>query len=152
MKVRYGGDDPFDGDVVKWARGKVQALEDATGEELEQSMADGADYMRYFIATRGTNRPWSWGGGNKAGRIESGNMVEAVKHRVDRMTSGRVRGFFGWLDAWNNPENDYFLFQEGGFTHNRTGEFIEGMYALADAAEAAFEEMRGRIAARMRRL
>ena len=150
VKVRYGGDE-FDGDLVKWYRGKMQSVEDTSGEELEHAMQNGAEYMRYFIATRGTNRPWAWGGGNKSGRIESGHMIGEVDHRVDNTVRGK-RGFFGWLGAWANPDNDYFRFQEGGFTHNRTGEFIEGMYAMADAAEAAFEELRTRIADRVRSL
>lgn len=132
-----------DGELVNWARGIMSQVEDDTFEELERSVADGALYARGFIATRGTRES------GKQGRIDEGTMIQAIDHRVDRLANGRARGFFGWLGGWNTPENKYFVYQEGGFWHVNAGRQIEGMFAIADAAEAAFEEMKGRIAAKL---
>lgn len=129
------------GEAVNWARGKIIEVEDGAVEALEAAMQDGAETAIGIIATSGTPKS------GRAGRIDTKNMISKVKHRVDRMRRGRARGFFGWLGAWNNPDDKYFAYQEGGFEHYKSGEWITGMYAMRDAADYAMESLRRRMAA-----
>ena len=117
------------GDPVKWFRGKVVRIESGGEEALRESMERGAEYMRYFIMTRGTEKS------GKTGRIETRQMLDDVDSSTNVSEAGRVTGRFGWI---RNRE-DYYGFQEGGFEHVNGGT-VEGMYALVDASEYAFEE------------
>lgn len=128
-----------EGDMVKWARGKIADAEAVAQDELRRTMQEGAELAIGFIATRGTEKS------GKAGRIDTRNMISKVKHRVDKLRDGRARGFFGWLDAWNDSDDAYFTLQEGGFRHWISGEMIPGMYAIADAAEQAFLDLQARL-------
>ena len=42
---------------------------------------------------------------------------------------------FGWLDK----QEDYFLYQEEGFWHWGVGEMIEGMFALKEGFDTAYQ-------------
>lgn len=130
-----------EGEIVNWYRGIVESVERATKDELERTMREGAELTIGYIATRGTAKS------KRAGRIDSGDMIRDVSHRVDQMQDGRSRGFFGWLNAPNDPDKKYYVYQEGGFTHWRSGELIEGMYAVADAATQVFGDLQKRMAA-----
>lgn len=118
------------GDPVSWFRGKVTRIENGSEQVLQQAMDDGAEMMRENIATRGTVKS------GKRGRIESHKMIDEVKSPpVSSFGEGKARGKFGWVDE----KETYFGAQEGGFEHS-PGVDVEGMYALADAAEWAMKQ------------
>lgn len=122
------------GDIVRWYRGKVEAIESANEEALEQAAKEGAELMKHYISTRGTAKS------GKAGRIETRDMLNAVTSEVISRGPGKNQANFGWLKT----REDYFALQEGGFEHS-PGVTVEGMYALTDAAEETFRELRERI-------
>lgn len=114
---------------VRWYRGKIQRIEQGQEEILNEAVELGAEMMRDMISTRGTAKS------GKQGRIDTGRMLKAVKVRPPKKDSGgKTQAFFGWLE----DRADYFRYQEGGFTHFRTGQDVEGMYAQLDSAEEAF--------------
>lgn len=122
------------GDIVRWYRGKVEPLERANEADMEQAAKEGAELMKHYISTRGTAKS------GKAGRIETRNMLNAVTHELTTRGPGKTQANFGWL----KQREDYFALQEGGFEHS-PGVTVEGMYALTDAAEETFRDLRGRI-------
>lgn len=128
IRSNYGGGSSG-GDPVKWFRGKVARIEDGAEKALQDAMDDGAYLMADLISTRGTPKS------GKAGRIETKQMHNEVDSRVQPYGQGKVRGTFGWI---NNKE-DYYGYQEGGFDHSN-GSHVEGMYALADAADWALRQ------------
>lgn len=138
-------------DIAKWFRGKVANVNQAGEDVLEAASERGAEYVRYYISTRGTGKTWTgdWSRrdngtagrtGSYPGRDASGEMLDAVDSWVSRgggSADGRTRMAFGFTRA----RKDYFLAQEGGFRHNVTGETIEGMHAISDAAETIRQEL-----------
>lgn len=135
-----------EGDPVRWFRGKIQELEDHQEKVAREAVEYGAELMREFINTRGTGRTWErpWGGrdGSYPGRVNSETMLNAVTTRVVKDSAGRTQAHFGWLTV----REDYFRYQEGGFKHNiKPNHNVKGMYALVDAAEAAFEYLKERL-------
>lgn len=119
------------GDITRWYRGKVEALEAANEEALREVAEEGAELMKYFIETRGTDKS------GKRGRVDKGKMRDAVTSEVTTRGPGKHQANFGWL----KEREDYFLWQEGGFEHTG-GVTVEGMYALTDAAEEVFTNLR----------
>lgn len=122
--------------------------------DMEALVEDAAALMKDLIASRGRNRSWedSWpsraGGrrwGSGPGRIDSGEMFDNVKSRVE-YSSDTIKGEFGWLDN----EEMYYLFQEDGFTHFISGEYIPGMLALQDAGIQSQQEFIRRLSLAVR--
>lgn len=132
------------GDIVNWFRGLESEIEGRIAEDIEDYAREGAEFTRGLIATRGTSES------GKAGRIESGDMIRDIDHRVDHLSNGRIRGLFGWLGAYNSPEKMYYVYQEGGFWHVNAARAIEGMFAITDAADYAHENLKRKIAARIK--
>lgn len=131
------------GDLRK-LRMRIENLPEEALDEAEQIMEDitkeGADLMRQYIRTRGTPKS------GKAGRIESGTMLEEVEHAVHRNPKS-VRGEFGWGVAGGLYEK-YFDYQEHGFKHTGiSGENVPPMHAQLDA----FIKMREKFFARLRK-
>ena len=138
-------------DIAKWFRGKVADVDRAGEAVLSEAAARGAEYVRYAIMNRGTGKTWrgdwsrfpnAWPGrtGSTPGRNASGEMLDAVDSWVSSggdSTDAKTRMAFGFTRA----RQEYFLAQEGGFTHNITGETIEGMHAISDAAETIRQEI-----------
>lgn len=151
-RARYdaGGSD----EIVKWFRGVVADIDEVSREELETTAQEGEEFVRGLIMTRGTNKKWARPHGGKTGggpaRVDSGNMLHSVSSNVTSQGPGKGRAFFGWLGGFQSGDNDYFMYQEGGFTHNYTGEEVEGMYAIVDAAEAAFENLKRRLSSALK--
>lgn len=141
VRADYGGDAS---DPVKWFRAKMAHIEDVSVEAVDQATDDGVTIMKELIETRGTGKTWSstWFGGDRTasmpGRVDTGHMRDSVtKNPVKVSGKGNIYGGFGWL----HHRDDYFAYQEGGFEHWRTGEYVEGMYAMVDAAELAFGQL-----------
>lgn len=110
---------------------------DRAEKALEEALEKGEDAMREAISTRGTGKTWQkpWGGrsGSIPGRVDSGDMLDDVDSKILERTNDTVSGQLGWDD--NSPL--YYQLQEGGFNHWITGEQVEGMMALRDAADIA---------------
>lgn len=140
-------------DVVRWYRGKIAAMDTIKSEEIGDTVRLGAQRMRELIDERNTDTPYGrgetpWAGKTKTapGRNRTYEMRNAVDSYVIEDSKNRKQGHFGWLHG----RQDYFRFQEGGFDHAMTGAAVEGMYALADAAEEVFRDMGARIKQRMK--
>ena len=135
-------------DLTKWFRRVVNEIDDAVADAVDDAVEYGASTMKELIGVQGTGNSWdeSWdrlensypGRYQSApGRIASGDMVDAVTFESGSTGSHTYEGEFGWV----GDAKPYWLSQEHGFTHNFTGGKIEGMYALADAADLAMKEL-----------
>lgn len=129
IQVKYNGTD----DPVKWFRAKRDRIENGNEQAIKETMDDAADLMRFNILTRGI--------APKSGRVDTRYMLDQVDSSTTVSERGNVQGRFGWLKGWEQ----YFLYQEGGFTHYETGKLIPGMFAQQDAAEWATAELQRRI-------
>lgn len=127
-------------------RYRIENLVPETLDQAEEVMEDitreGADLMRQYIDTRGTDYSLSQ---DRTGRRENDVMYDAVEHKVHRFGKS-VRGEFGWgVDG--GREEDYFLYQEHGFRHWITGKDVPPMHAHLDAMirmrEKLFSRLRG---------
>jgi hypothetical protein len=124
-------------DFSNWADRSADEISSTAESILTSTIDEAAFFMRETIMTTGTNKDWgrSWPSraqGRKSGsteaRFDTGEMRDSVKHRVLRSSKRFVSGEFGWLDN----QQDYFKFQDNGFTH-RNGAVIPAMNALRDA-------------------
>lgn len=118
---------------------------------MQSIVEKAAEAMRLIIQTSGTGKTWtrpssSGRTGSSPGRVDTGNMLDAVKWRVSS-EGGNLVGEFGWLDN----QEPYFMYQESGFSHVGSGEWVRGMLALQDASLAAKEEFLTRLANALRR-
>lgn len=143
-------------DIAKWFRGKVEKNNAEVNGLLHAAAEFGVELVQQHIATRGThNGEWepSWDtmANAKPGRYESepgrvagGEMINAVSSWVSEGgKDGKSRMAFGWTHP--SERKEYFLAQEGGFTHKITGEYIEGMHAISDAATEVFDWLEGEV-------
>lgn len=122
-----------------------QEIGDLTIELAEM----GEEKMREYIQTRGTNRTWSrpWPSrktpgrraGSGPGRIDSGDMLEAVGRKFQRGEK-QSRAVFGWTKDFE----DYFRYQEQGFVHFANGQKVAGMFALRDARRFVVSQQEGK--------
>lgn len=123
-RIRYEGGT---GDIVRWYRGKIEAIEKGNADLIAEAARRGEEITKHHIESRGIS---------KRGRVDTGRMRDAITSKVSTDTANRVQAHFGWL----SEKQDYFGYQEGGFTHT-SGKTIEGMYALTDAAEEVFADL-----------
>ncbi len=136
---------------------KVDGLEGATRQKmkaaLQESLEDGRDRLRELIAERGTGRTWygDWGSmphgtpgrtASSPGRSATGRMMDAATFTMSNDTKNRVRGRLGWLGRLGDLK--YAPMQDQGFEHWITGEQIEGMMAMRDAARYTDEQFERR--------
>lgn len=121
MGFKWKGNSPRDLGLY-YGRIPEQILE-SLEEPAEDIAREGANLMREYIRTRGTEKS------GKAGRVESGDMLRFVRHRVDRDGKNKLRVRWGWLAT----RRAYFRYQENGFVHYQSGETIPPMHALLDS-------------------
>lgn len=116
---------------------EARTILDKAEDAVEEALEVGKDAMREAIETRGTGRTWQKprGGrtGSYPGRVDTGDMLDDVDGKMLPRTANTVSGQLGWDDG--SPF--YYQLQEAGFTHSTTGNEIEGMMALHDAADVA---------------
>lgn len=117
------------------------------GEKIKVIVHDTIDesavVMKDTIMTSGTNKLWksAWRGrnsgmlryGSDLDRVDAGWMKKAVKSRMIQSGPKMAAGKFGWLDQ----QEEYYIYQDQGFTHWITDEKIRGMNALRDAVTYA---------------
>lgn len=132
------------GEIIRWYRGVITDIENATADQLHESMETGAEWTREFVQTRAT----AWGRSQgRQGRVVTGEMLRGIGSTITRSSGGKRQGRFGWLQR--TPF--YAIYQEGGFINVRTGRAVEGMYALSDAADLVFRQFREGLTRRLRR-
>lgn len=129
------------GDLVRWYKSKMTRIEDGVDEAMDAAGEFGKELGQQYISTRGTGREWTRPGpsgrdASTPGRVDSGKMRDAFGFR--KTTQGNSRQLrIGWVSG---TREDYFQFQETGFTHF-SGIDVPGMYALQDATEAAMAQL-----------
>ena len=112
------------GDLVRWYKSKMTRVDEGVDEAMDDAGAFGKELGQHFIETRGTGREWTRPG--PTGRTGSSpGRVDTAKLRI------------GWVGG---TREDYFQFQETGFTHV-SGINVPGMYALQDATDAALSQL-----------
>lgn len=100
-------------------------------KRMQKVMSEAVEDYRRFTSSRGT------ASSGKAGRIDTGAMLNAVTYRVNQV-AGEIVGEFGFI---NEQELYYFLQTDTGFRHWISNEFIEPTFALRDAAAIAFAKL-----------
>lgn len=115
-------------------------------EEFTIELANyGANRMRHYILTRGTNKTWRGGWwskktnryryGSLSARYDSGDMLRAVGTRIQAGPQ-QSRATFGWT----KDQEQYFSYQEEGFYNVKAKVDVAGMFALRDARRDAVRE------------
>lgn len=108
--------------VRKQVERKWQALRRANEEAAEFGAQTARSYTR--------SRPGATTG--KAGRVDSGAMVAALKHRLISFDNDLIRSQYGFTDDYD----EYMKFQTvTGFRHNRSSRYIAPTFALRDSIE-----------------
>lgn len=107
---------------------------------LQQVGRDGRDFIRYIIldSTTPTGEERARRGGNGPGRVNTGNMYNAVSSRARERKDG-FSLFVGWADG----RPGYSIFQELG---TRNG--VVGMNAIQQAEEFMLSQLRAMAAGR----
>ena len=136
MGVSTSGQDEFQRKLTE--ENVAKAMEEAMRATVEVTK----DAIVRTVETSGTNKQWSrsYRGRDRSGvgRIETGRMRNSVKTEVKR-SGNFVTGRAGWL----NGTPYYTKFQELGFRHYVTGEFIKGMMSIrAGRQEGTAEALR----------
>jgi hypothetical protein len=116
--------------LTAWFEESVNSVMGDVNDIVADAIEDGALTTQINIATRGTPKS------GKQGRVRTGDMLDAVKSEMIKSTPREAEGKFGWIDEYE----DYFGYQEGGFDHVG-GVTVEGMYALEDAGEEAWNNV-----------
>lgn len=98
---------------------------------VSEAMNIGAETQRRIIETSGTAKS------GKSGRIETGLMLNSVQSAGADRVGNTIEGKFGWRD----PE-EYYMYQDDGFTHYLSGEDIVPMHALLQGFVKAREHVR----------
>lgn len=108
-----------------WFEAKVNAITRGNFRALQENMKDGEEITQTFIATRGTEKS------GKQGRIDTGDMLDAVSSEAKLQNQDEAIGRFGWL----KEKPFYAEYQEAGTR------YIAPMYALSDAAEIVKDQL-----------
>lgn len=114
---------------------------DCLDKAMIDAMSLGVETGKDVIESTGTDREWTrpWGGrsGTGRGRIDTGEMLDEFRADVD-IDRNETRGELGWI----RKQEDYYLFQDLGFWHVLSQREIEGMFALREASEEAWNLLR----------
>lgn len=110
--------------ILKRLRARMQ---EAMEEVIQQAVMD----MKRFTETRPSANS------GKSGRVDTGEMLNAIAGRVLNEGADRIVGEFGFLDR---QELYYALQTSLGFQHIN-GAFIDPTYAQRDAQVAAIERL-----------
>lgn len=120
--------------LQRWLDDKINGTDRVLEEVADEIAKGGETSVKGFIETRGTPKS------GKRGRIETGEMRDAVSHRTTKVARSQHRAEFGWIDKTPG----WAVYQEHGFTHVNGGK-VAGMYSLSDASEIAREEARRKL-------
>lgn len=128
------------GDLSAWMRGELQhQLFLLARDIVEEATLEGEDHMKEIIETSvtktGEKRAES---GGHPGRIDSGDMIDAVQSNVDLIGQSRIEGSWGF-EREGEGLDPYFLYQNYGTAD------IEAMNALRDSYIGSRELLLGRL-------
>jgi len=104
----------------------IEDVEKKVDQVIQTSSRHGRDLVREFISTRPSAKS------GKRGRIETGAMLRGASYK--KLGKGSAR--FGMKGG---PE--WSSYQENGFKHNFSGEWVEGMFAVADAFDIVGQDI-----------
>ncbi|MCK9599205.1 MAG: hypothetical protein M0R66_02695 [Candidatus Omnitrophica bacterium] len=122
----------------KWFETEVKKLDTRIEQVADEVASEGEAMVKESIGTRGTGKTWARTyykrgtarSGSYPGRVWTGEMQGDIESEVASTPEAIVASY-----GWTNNYEDYYGLQEGGFDHEVTGEHIEGMFAMADAAD-----------------
>ena len=114
------------------ARAKGILFQACIAEAMDKAMKFGVHVGQDTIETSGT------GYQGRRGRVVTGDMRDHFDGKVAEQNQTRVVGDLGWLES--SPF--YALFQEYGFRHWISGNMVEGMHALREAGDQAWDEFK----------
>lgn len=120
--------------LTAWFEEAIESTMSDAGEIVSRAVDEGESITKLHIATRGTAKS------GKKGRIDTQKMYDAVNSDMTRKGSQEAEGKFGWIDEYDK----YFGYQEDGFDHVG-GVTVEGMYALSDASDEVWENVKDRV-------
>lgn len=113
-------------------------LQSIIEEELADAGADGVLEARDVVETSGTNRQWDGSfrdrngnlrSGSGSGRVDTGEMLDALDFRVIHGKSGAGLDV-GWIHLWEA----YFGAQDEGFDapgYRNANQHVEGMHVIS---------------------
>lgn len=120
--------------LVVAVKSELDDVWDQVSDSVDDSLTVGKEQVQEYISTRGTAKS------GKEGRIETAKMLKSVRRKKLRFNKSSAEGLFG---LGNGPE--YSLFQEKGFRHYLSGQWVEGMFAVTDARDVVLKYLRDRI-------
>ena len=103
-------------------------------DELESAMQKTVEFTKEVVVDAVENSGTAKSG--KRGRIRTGRMRNSVKTDVETIGDDRVVGKVGWF----NDSPEYAKWQELGFNHWISSEFITGMYSLVEGGAQGSQE------------
>lgn len=116
--------------VMAQINARIEEMTRRARRTVQEAADKGRDLTKQHIETRGTAKS------GKRGRIETSAMLNSVSSGTVSADISEVVTRFGYE---NSPY--WTQFQEPGFNHVG-GVTVEGTYALQDAAEEVFKDLR----------
>lgn len=125
-------------DFERWASAKIGDTQTTLKNIVDVAVTEGATAMREITLNNGTNNDWGafWPSrafGRKSSstraRVDTGEMLNSIDSKILDSSPTKASGEFGWT----KNQQEYFIYQDQGFRHWITGEWIYGMEALRNA-------------------
>ncbi len=99
---------------------------------VEDAVKEGAEAMQEAIAQDQQTQWVGRGPYATQGRQDSGDFRKDIKHDVEEYATS-AKGEYGWIEG----KKDYYMYQEHGFTHWITTNWIPGVQSLYHGAQRA---------------
>lgn len=110
----------------------LKALQGKLQLRMERVVKQAVEDMRRFTETRPSAKS------GRAGRVDTGEMLESIAGRTFNDGVDKIVGEFGFLSR----KDLYFMLQTStGFRHYISSEFIEPTFAMRDAAVIAIQNL-----------
>lgn len=116
--------------VMAQINARIEDMTRRARRTVQEAADKGRDLTKQHIETRGTAKS------GKRGRIETSAMLNSVSSGTVSADINEVVTRFGYE---NSPY--WTQFQEPGFVHT-SGVTVEGTYALQDAADEVFKDLK----------
>lgn len=113
-----------------WFDSVVDEINDKARKAVRDAVEKGEAITKHNIENSGTLKS------GKRGRVETGEMRDAVSGEITKDTADEIEGRFGWK---NGPA--HARYQERGWIHSGSGVPVEGMFALADASVEVLQDL-----------
>lgn len=113
-------------------RGITDTLESGVGDVVEEATREAAEALQEAIETDNQTEWVGKGPYSTQGRQDYGGFRKDVDHKVEHRKKSS-KGSYGWI----KKREDYYLYQEHGFKHWITNNWIPGVRGLYYAGERA---------------